>query len=679
MCSVVMLPVQRSALSRSWVQTVVVVALLVMHFTLAVGSKRVQSTTSDELVHLTGGFSYWQLHDYRLHPENGILPQRWAALPTYLQGATFPDLDQVYWRTSDVWVLGHEFFYETGEDHFPRLMTARAMIALFSVGTGLLVFFWSRALFGAGAAVLSLTFFAFSPIFLAHGALATSDVCMTFFFLASLSLWWRHLHDGRFAVAVLSAAVFGLACVAKFSAVLLLPMMALLAIARCAAPVPMAFGRRVYATPQAKLALMSGSALVHAVVAVFVIWAFYGFRYSDFNPALPAAHQFIRRWDLIEQAIGLQGKLVHVLAAWHALPEAFLYGYAYVIESAQSRSAFLNGEYSIVGWPSFFPWTFLLKTTLPVLIASLLVVAIVGRRWIRQAATFWPDVYRVLPLIVLFAVYWAFSLTTHLNIGQRHILPTYPVIFIAAGAILAAAWARRLAVVGIALGLGGWQIAEAARTAPYYLAYFNPIAGGQREAYRHLVDSSLDWGQDLPGLKTWLDTHTTRETPTFLSYFGTGEPDYYHIRARRLVMVNGFKISQPFVRLEAGVYCISTTSLMHVYSSVRGPWTVSREQAFQSLRVYEPAFADYEQHPERWREWEKQIPRADWERARERYEQLRFARLCHYLRARDPDAQIGYSINIYRLTPAEIAAAVEGNFEAWRKAVEGALAMRHRE
>ena len=39
----------------------------------------------------------------------------------------------------------------------------------------------------------------------------------------------------------------------------------------------------------------------------------------------------------------------------------------------------------------------------------------------------------LLPLAVLFTVYWATSLASHLNIGHRHILPTYPVLFIAAG------------------------------------------------------------------------------------------------------------------------------------------------------------------------------------------------------------------------------------------------------
>ena len=122
---------------KAWV-VVAAALILALHFAMAVVSKRHESTTSDEIVHVTGGFAYWRFNDYRLQPENGNLPQRWVALPAWIGRARFPDLDQDYWRTSDAWVMGHEFFYETGEDHFPRLMAARAMTALFSVMTGAL-------------------------------------------------------------------------------------------------------------------------------------------------------------------------------------------------------------------------------------------------------------------------------------------------------------------------------------------------------------------------------------------------------------------------------------------------------------------------------------------------------------------------------------------------------------
>ena len=669
------LPAPQTAVSgrkTRWVPWAAAV-LLALHFALAVGSKLHESTTSDELFHLTGGMSYWLNHDYRLQPENGILPQRWAALPAWLAHAKFPPLaNNVYWSTSDQWVIGHQFFYETGEDHFPRLMAGRAMIAMFSVALGLLVFVWSRRLFGNAGAFVSLGFFVFSPDFLAHGAIVTSDVCMAFFFLAAAGAWWRHLHDGRTSAWWLSAVTLGLAFVTKYSAVLLVPMMVFMAAVRALAPAPLELGGRAFTTRAGKFGAAALSAAGHALVVASIIWLFYGFRYAAFNPALPPADHFIRPWAEIDRHIGLAAPVIRGIAAAHLLPEAFLYGLAYVIETAGSRSAFLNGAYSVTGWPMFFPWTFFLKTTLSLLFAGVLVVGLAGQRLLAKAGR-WRAVYRATPLIMLFTVYWISSLTSHLNIGHRHILPTYPVLFIATGALGAWFGSRsfvRVAAVALLLTL---QVVEALRIAPHFLAYFNAFAGGPENGWRHLVDSSLDWGQDLPGLKTWLDQHATGEE-VYLSYFGTGEPAYYGIRTHRLAEANNFMFPVSYVALHGGVYCISATMLQQVYTPVQGPWTLDREKEYQELRALEPIFAEYQRDPARRAELEREAPANQWQRAIRRHDWLRLARLCAYLRLRPADAHIGYSILIFRLNAGEVAGATAGSLADWRALIERAAA-----
>ncbi len=644
---------------RAWVFAAVA-AILALHYAMAVCSKRNESTTGDELVHLTGGYSYWALDDYRLQPENGNLPQRWAALPTWIAGAKFPSLDQDYWRVSDAWVMGHEFLYETGEDHFPRLMAARAMIALFSAATGALVFCWSRSLFGVRGAFVSLAFFAFSPSFLAHGAYATSDVCMAFFMLASIGAWWRHLNKPGPGGFVLSSLVFGLACVAKFSAVLLLPMMAACALAY--------LWTRPGRTPAVLL-----SALGHAAVAAAVIWAFYGFRYSAFNPALPAADQFIESWPLMYAHTGWEGRVIHFLAGIHALPEAFLYGAAYVVQTSQMRGAFLNGEYSITGWPSYFVWTFLFKSTIAFILASAWAFWLAIRERTRTAPGPGGRLGGLLPLtplLSLFVVYWLFSIVSHLNIGERHLLPVYPVLFILTGAL--GRWFnppmhwRALLVVALV----AWHVAESAAIAPHYLAYFNELAGGPAEGHRHLVDSSLDWGQDLPGLKDWLGAHARPGEDVYLAYFGSGDPRYYRIGAKQLASMNNFHEDEPYIALGPGIYCIGATMLEQVYSPVRGPWTAALESEFQFLRTYEPMFRLYAEDPAARARLERELPNEKWIASRDRFQHLRFARLCYYLRVRRPDASVGYSIFIYRLSAEEVRSATSGSLKDWAALIE---------
>jgi 4-amino-4-deoxy-L-arabinose transferase-like glycosyltransferase len=648
-----------------WLLAAGVAALLALHAGLALWAASGQSVTADEILHVTGGYFYNRYGDYRIQPENGNLPQRWVALPAWLMNAPPPPLaDNVYWRTSDGSVVGYQFFYETGRDHWPMLMAARAMTVLLSLGTGLLVFWWARRLAGTAGGFLALAFYALDPNVLAHAGLATSDIAAVFFLLAASTAFWRHLRGPDWPSGVLSAAVFGLACVAKYSAVLLLPVMLLL------------LGWRMVAEPAGQrlrwLKLAPLTLAAHGATAVFVIWLFYGFRYSGFAAGVPPADHYTVPWPDVLPYIGWQGRVVQFCRDWRLLPEAFLYGYGWVVQSARARSAFLAGDYSYSGWVSFFPLAFLWKSTLALLVALAVGAGALLGRWRNRAGRLAGDLTAVAPLLALFAVYGIFSLTSHLNIGHRHILPLYPVLFILVGGLAAPgllAGARRLVL--LALLVAGQLLAHAG-VAPHYLAFFNTLAGGPANGHRLLADSSLGWGQDLPGLARWLRAHNAGDAaqPVFLSYFGSGEPKYYGIKAVALPYVNGFKLPHPWYAPGPGIYCVGATMLAQVYGAAPGPWTPEAEREYQQLRGKEPLFRTYWQNPATWRDVHQLGAAEDFEKTWRRYDTLRFARLCHYLRVRPPDATVGFSIFIYRLTAAEVDAALNGPYSELLAAIE---------
>ena len=128
-----------------------------------------KSPTFDETAHLTAGFSYWHTGDTRLNPENGVLPQLWAALPAWLSGAAPPDLSGEPWRHRVVWTLGQQFFYDVGNDLEGMLRSARRMVLIFTLALGALVYAWSTRLFGPRGGLVSLWLYAFCPNVLAHG------------------------------------------------------------------------------------------------------------------------------------------------------------------------------------------------------------------------------------------------------------------------------------------------------------------------------------------------------------------------------------------------------------------------------------------------------------------------------------------------------------------------------
>jgi hypothetical protein len=644
------------------------------HAIFALTAAATKSMTADEIAHLTAGHAYNTRGDYRLQPENGNLPQRWAAVPLTLMGARLPDVATSAWPRSDVWNYGHEFFYRGALSADAALFYGRAMIALFSAATGLVIFLWSRALFSWRGAFLSLALFAFCPSFLAHGALATSDAVMTFFFVAAVGAWWRHLEQPGPLWASVSAGVLGLACVAKFSALLLAPMFALCAGVWLA-------GRVAHDGWLAPIRRLAASTLLHLAVAWAIIWIFYGLHFRAFAPDAGAPAGFYRGdWNWILTDIGWLRPLLDAARDWHLLPEAFLYGFAFVVQFARERAAFLNGHYSTTGWVSFFPFAFLVKTTLPFLIVCTVGAALAGVRGVRV----WRDgrlrdllvrLRPLTPLAALFAVYWASSLTSHLNIGHRHILPTYPVLFIAAGWLGRSLDLRRPLLAVTVAGLALWHAGEALVARPHYLAYFNPLAGGPAHGWRHLVDSSLDWGQDLGGLKAWLDTHAPKEK-IYLAYFGTGDPRYEGINATLLPRIPEVGPERPWHALAPGVYAISATLLQHVYSSYRGEWTLDYEREFQRLLPLAPLLLDFQHDPIRRATLLAEAPAENWRTAWRRFEALRFARLCHYLRVRGADADVGHSILIFRLDATELAATTAGSAQAWERAIAAAVARR---
>src|SRR5690606_18027404 len=110
----------------------------------------------------------------------------------------------------------------------------RSAMTWWSVATGLLIFCWSRRLWGDVGGIVSLALFGFSPTTLAHGPLVTSDVVAAFWLLAATGAYWRHLQTFSLGTLTVSAAATAIATVAKFSFVLLPCVFLALVIARIA-------------------------------------------------------------------------------------------------------------------------------------------------------------------------------------------------------------------------------------------------------------------------------------------------------------------------------------------------------------------------------------------------------------------------------------------------------------
>jgi hypothetical protein len=645
--------------------------LLVLFGWMALSTSSRVGVTFDETAHLTAGYSYWTTGEYRLQPENGNLPQRWAALPMLVTKPNAPAWAGKAWTSADVWWFGREIFFHAHNDVQALLLKGRGMILMFGIALVTVVYWWSRALFGATGGLLSLGFAVFCPHLLAHSALITSDIAVTLGFMLALATWWRLCHRITLGRVIAAGFAMGFLALAKFSAALFAPIALLILIVRCLRPTPLRwqFGRhrgRLVGT-RCFLAIL-GSGIAAAALSIGLIWAAFGFRYSA---SLDPDQSFSRPWSVVmleqprEVTSNPDGVASPATEQFHAgpvqkfvgwarnhelLPEAYLYGLAFTDYHSRGRSAYFGGEYRMTGWWEFFPVAFMLKTTLPALLLFVLTFIVCARSKLALR-TRW--IYRLTPLLIFVGVYWLFAITSHLNIGHRHLLPIYPALYVMVGMIGNHTPRNRSRFWMIsACCLLAWHALESWRVRPHYLTYFNAIVGGPSEGHRYYVDSTLDWGQGLPDLQVWLQANR-QDKPVFLSYFGSDDPQRFDIKATRIGdMYFNYSPRILLPTLTAGIYCISATMLHRVYTQVTGPWSAVYETAYQKLA------GEIEQQTIS----PKTLPQH-----LEMFEQLRFGRLCHFLKYRQPDALVGNTIFVFRLSEEEIDIALNASWDSTRE------------
>ncbi|HEU0092458.1 MAG TPA: hypothetical protein VFS78_10120 [Vicinamibacteria bacterium] len=491
---------------------------------LAITSMRTTSAVYDETAHLPAGYTYLTLRDFRMNPEHPPLTKELAALPLLLLDVRMPNASAP-WSLGQQWEFGHRFLYEWNDGDRVLFWGRLPMVALGCV-LGAAVLLWTERHFGLLAGAIAFFLCLLSPDVLAHGQIVTTDLAVALFVFLSVIAFQAVTHRITATRVLLAGLATGAALASKFSALVLVPTLSVLALVVALSPEPMtlspfAAAPRKLSGTLPRLAALALALLAIGAIALAFVWATYAFHPRLANdPEVAAAFS----WARLERPGAASGVLRTVRAAG-LLPDAYVYGLATAIRDAQARPAFLFGRVSQGGWWYYFPATFLLKT--PLALLALLALPLFGR---REGDERRGSVHAFLWLPV--AIYVGVTLTRHLNIGHRHLLPIYPFLFAAAGSAAAAAVragrTRRWAV----LALSTWYALSVLHVHPHYLGYFNELVGGPSQGWRYLVDSNVDWGQDLKALKRWTEVHGV--TQLKLSYFGTADPAYYRIPCEML-------------------------------------------------------------------------------------------------------------------------------------------------
>ena len=486
-------------------------ALIVAHLLLAVWAAFALAQTYDEAVHLASGYAYWKTGEYRVNADtNTPLARLIAALPL-LRLDPDPRLDDPAYTDSNYFVYGDHFLNRNRVSAEKMLHAGRlALILILGTVMAWTLYSWGERAGGVGAGLASLFFYAFNPVILANVSLITADFSGALFvvlclYAASRACDARPPRAWRWAAA---GVFLGLALASKHSTVILFAVLPLGVTLRLRLARHMPTAGEAW---RAVLALLGGALLALAAV---------------YGPS----------------QLPLWGR--GAAATFHFI-------------GAGGEPAFLLGHVRLNGWWYYFPFVFLVKTPLPLL---LLCGAAVFTK-VRQRGAL--VAFAVLPAIAWLGA----SCFSHYQVGVHHILAVFPLVCLTAGAVFAELWRDGSAVKRSGLiFLLAWYAVGTLRLAPDYLVYFNELAGGPEGGRSLLSAANVDWGQSLKELGLFL--HDEGDPPIYFSYFGTADPKLYGIRYVPVAWASRVPRSgdqvEPFLARKV-FFAVSATNYASVY------------------------------------------------------------------------------------------------------------------
>jgi len=556
---------------------IICICLLAIFGSLAWWASREKVPTADEPLHLVSAYLAACYGDFRCNLED---PPLWKYVAVAGSRCANMRLDLQSWRWASLLktlnvegdFVEDTLYHTPGNDADALVRGGRARSLAVGIILGALIAWWAWKLGGAVAAIAATALFALDANFLAHAPLVKNDVFFALAVLLSAYWLWR---VGRWMTIVRSLALclsVAAGLTIKFTGILLIPTLLICLLIRVMLPLPWPVLGRPIANKWARLGVVGCLTAAGFMISLLAIWGCYRFRWSpspvagenlDFGQVIFVAseeesilahrdislptRQQIDQW-VTQWRPGWFVRIGQFMEAHHLLPQSWVAGMVYSYAGSLQRKTFLCGQYSRFGWWYYFPAAMLFKTPLATLAAGLAAMGI-GVAAFRKnelptapaaRTSSWTACCLTIPPIFFLAA----AMSSHIDIGLRHVLMIYPFIYIGIGLATAYAWRRwpRAAIVCAAVLFVGLA-AETLAAFPDYIPFFNAAVGGSRGGAKLLTDSNIDWGQDLGLLRDWQKQHP--DTQLYLCYSGTADPRYYDLHYVRLPGGSGPQDEQP--------------------------------------------------------------------------------------------------------------------------------------
>ena len=484
---------------RYGVAVAVVVLLLTMVVEVGL-STRQQSPSWDEGDHIYAGYMNWMNGEYTLNPEHPPLVKLVATLPLVpLDLKTAPRQGRYF--KDEAYFGGRELIFRNdpkyGGKYSSDTLLFRVHMAALTFGVLLAgtLFFAGQEMFGTAAGLIALALLVFDPSILANAPYVTTDTGAACGFFATVYTFYRFVKQMTWKRAAVCGLVLGLALAAKHSTIVLFPLLTMLAAGEIAV--------RWKKSGKLPTILIKNTAIglgIIGAIALFVLWGMYSFRFHMHPSGVSMAPLNVEvrplsapmRWFIL------------FCAHYHLLPESYLFGLVDVQGVGEAWPTYYMGKVYAHGIWYYFPTVLAVKWTVGTLATVALAIWVFASGKVRQTR-------EMLFLAFPAAFYLAIAMAGPLNMGERHILPIFPFIFLLLGA--AGAWlmkrSKKWAVAVIFLVAA--HAAESLSAFPNYIPFGNALWGGPANTHKYFSDAAVDWAQQLKWTKQWLDEHNIKE------------------------------------------------------------------------------------------------------------------------------------------------------------------------
>ena len=490
-----------------------IAGLMAIHAGLLFFAIRSNFVVVDEMAHVPAGLSNWETGSFVLYRVNPPLGRMVAALPLMLAGAKsdYHRVDSSPGVRSE-WDVGHDFAEANAPRYLELMRLARLPGILWSLAGLGLIARWAGEIYGPKGGLLAGAIWCFDPTVLAFASVVTPDIPSAVAGLGATYAFRRYLQTGLWWHASLAGILLGVAQLTKFTMLLLYGIWPLLWLAQI-----------VVRRDKVNLGRVVPQAILIVGLSLYVINLGYWFdgpgrRLGDFAFVSRSFRGQPKGWGPTGQVGNrFDGTLLGQLPS--PLPAEFLLGIDAQRKDFESEyPSYLRGTWRTVGWWYYYIYALAVKEPAgTILLVGWGLALTLARR--RAAAGAYEEWVLLAPTAAVLAFV---SSQTGFNHHMRYILPVFPFVAVATGKL---AWFfGRDRRVGLAVGLLlGWSVTSSLSVAPHWMSYFNEAAGGPARGHDHLLDSNIDWGQDLLGLKQWLDGHPEAR-PLGLAYFSFLDP-----------------------------------------------------------------------------------------------------------------------------------------------------------